>query len=201
MNALLLIDIQNDFLPGGALAVREGEQVIPVANRLMPQYELVVATRDRHPANHVSFASHHENRNVGDVIEWDGVEQMLWPDHCVEDTRGAAFPEDLHTDGIDHVIDKGTAIDRDSYSGFFDNGHRQQTGLGDYLKQRGVDEVHIMGLATDVCVKCTALDARRLGFSTKLVREGCRGVNAKPGDVDRALQEMESAGVEILEER
>jgi nicotinamidase/pyrazinamidase len=192
------VDIQNDFLPGGALAVPEGDQVVPVANRLMGAFELVVATRDWHPANHKSFASQHEDGRVGDVIEWAGLEQILWPDHCVQGTPGAEFPEELNADRITKVFDKGTDVDIDSYSGFFDNGHRRSTGLGDYLKASGVDEVHIMGLATDYCVKFTALDARKLGLATNLVLEGCRGVELNPGDLARALNEMKSTGVEII---
>jgi nicotinamidase/pyrazinamidase len=197
MKALLLIDIQNDFLPGGALAVTNGDQVVPVANRLMPDYELVVATQDWHPSNHGSFASQHPGRRVGDVIQLDGLKQILWPDHCVQGTHGAEFAPGLHTAGIHHIVQKGTDGRIDSYSGFFDNARRKATGLGQYLRSRGVDEVHIVGLATDYCVKFTALDAVSLGFKTTALTEGVRGVELNPGDCRRAIEEMRAAGVVV----
>jgi nicotinamidase/pyrazinamidase len=149
MRALILVDIQNDFLPGGALAAPGGNEVVPIANRLMPAYELVIATQDWHPADHQSFASQHAGHSVGEVISLDGLKQTLWPDHCVQDTPGSQFAAELNTQGIRHVIRKGTDRRIDSYSGFFDNDHRKATGLGDYLKQRGVTAVDVMGLATD----------------------------------------------------
>ncbi|MEM7316350.1 MAG: bifunctional nicotinamidase/pyrazinamidase [Planctomycetota bacterium] len=198
MNVLILVDIQNDFVPGGALAVEGGDQVVAVANELMPKFDLVIATQDWHPADHLSFASQHEGRNVGDVIDLDGLDQILWPDHCVQGTFGAEFVETLNRDGIDHVFTKGTQRQIDSYSGFFDNGRRHATGLGDFLKDESVQLVSIMGLATDYCVKFTALDAASLGFETRLIVAGCRGVELKPGDIEAAIEEMSQAGV-ILE--
>jgi len=198
MKALILVDIQNDFVPGGALAVPEGDQVVPVANRLMPKFDLVVATQDWHPADHGSFASRHPGKRIGDVIDLNGLEQILWPDHCVQNTAGAELVAGLDARGIDEVIRKGTDPGIDSYSGFFDNGHRKATGLGDYLNGRGVDEVFVCGLATDYCVKFTALDAVELGLATRLVAEGCRGVDLNPGDVAKAIEEMEAAGVRIV---
>jgi len=198
MKALLLIDIQNDFLPGGALAVHDGDQVVPVANRLLSQFPLVVATQDWHPADHRSFASQHPGRNVGDVIDLDGVQQVLWPDHCVQGSAGAKFAPGLNLDGIDHVIQKGTDVEIDSYSGFFDNDHRKSTGLEQLLRDQGVEEVHVVGLATDYCVKFTALDAMALGFKTSVVLEGIRGVELAPGDCAKAIDEMLSAGVEVI---
>src|SRR5262245_60592621 len=159
MNALLLVDIQNDFLPGGALAVRRGDEIIATANRIMPSYDLVVASQDWHPANHRSFASQQPGKRVGDVIQLEGLSQVLWPDHCVQGTYGASFPQTLNRFQIDHVIHKGTDSNVDSYSAFFDNARRKKTGLADYLRSFGVDEVHVMGLATDYCVRATALDA------------------------------------------
>ena len=185
MNALILVDIQNDFVPGGALAVPEGDRVVPVANRLIPRFDLVVATKDWHPADHMSFASRHPGRQAGDVIELAGLPQVLWPDHCIERTPGAEFVAGLAVPGIHRVFEKGTNRAIDSYSGFFDNGHRQATGLGDFLLGRGVTTVFILGLATDYCVKFTALDAVDLGFSTHLVLDGCRGVDLNPGDAAR----------------
>lgn len=198
MNALILVDIQNDFVPGGALAVPEGDRVAVLANRLMPYFDLVVATQDWHPGDHKSFASQHPGRKIGEQIELDGLPQILWPDHCVEGTAGADFATDLNSNAIDHVVRKGTDRAIDSYSGFFDNGHRRSTGLGDYLTSQGVGSVYIMGLATDYCVKFTALDAVELGFKTNLIEDGCRGVNLKPDDVERAVEEMQDAGIFVL---
>ncbi|PQO41193.1 bifunctional nicotinamidase/pyrazinamidase [Blastopirellula marina] len=198
MIALLLIDLQNDFLPGGALAVGEGDQVIPVANRLLPAYPLVVATQDWHPAGHRSFASQHAGKSIGDVIELDGLPQVLWPDHCIQGTWGAQFAPGLDMGGVDHIVQKGTDPQIDSYSGFFDNARRKRTGLEDYLQREGVDEVHIVGLATDYCVKFTALDAVGLGFKTKVILEGVRGVELHEGDCEAAIADMAKAGIEIL---
>ncbi len=199
MEALILVDVQNDFLPGGALAVPEGDQVIPVINDLMSRFELVVATRDWHPADHLSFASQHPGRKVGEIIDLDGLEQILWPDHCVQGTEGAAFAEGLNADDIHHVLYKGTDRRIDSYSGFFDNGHRKATGLADLLDDRGVKQVTIAGLATDYCVKFTVLDACRLGYETRVVRDGIRAVNLNPGDGDKAIDEMREAGAQVVE--
>ncbi len=199
MNALILVDIQNDFVPGGALAVLEGDRVAAVANRLMPHFDLVVATQDWHPGEHLSFASQHPGKQVGEVVDIEGLRQILWPDHCVAHTHGADFVEVLDVDAIDHVVRKGSDRAIDSYSGFFDNGRCRSTGLGDFLKGQGVDRVFIMGLATDYCVKFTALDAVELGFETHLIEDGCRGVDLNPGDVERAIAEMRDAGVRVLD--
>ena len=199
MRALILVDIQNDFLPGGALAVSQGDSVVPVANRLMGYFPLVVATQDWHPGNHKSFARHHKGRQVGDIVELNGLSQILWPVHCVQGSKGAHFAPNLDVTGIHEVFPKGTNNEIDSYSGFFDNGHYQDTGLGDYLRKRKVTKIYIAGLATDYCVKLTALDARALGFETYLVRDGCRAVNLAEGDEDRAVEVMREAGVIITE--
>lgn len=198
MRALVLVDIQNDFLPGGALAVGDGDQVVPVANALSPRFDLVVATQDWHPADHRSFASNHEGRDVGEVIDLNGLPQVLWPDHCVQDTWGAEFAPELDTSRIARVFRKGVDPEIDSYSGFFDNGHRRSTGLGDWLREQGVDEVWVLGLATDYCVKFTALDARHLGFRTVVVEDGCRGVNLAPDDSEKALAALREDGVEVV---
>ncbi len=197
MDALILVDLQNDFLPGGALAVPRGDEVIPVANRLVGHFGFVVATRDWHPPDHSSFASQHPGHAVGDVIEVGGVAQVLWPDHCVQGTKGAEFAAALNDAAISEIVTKGTSRDIDSYSGFFDNNQRQATGLLDILQRSGITRVHVMGLATDYCVKFTALDALKLGFETNLVLEGCRGVNLTPGDSDRAVDEMRAAGASV----
>ena len=198
MKTLILVDIQNDFCPGGELAVFEGNAVVTIANQLMPKFELVVATQDWHPVNHKSFASQNEDLTIGDVFELNGLPQIVWPDHCVQNTHGSEFVSDLNRDTITKVFPKGTDPEVDSYSGFFDNDHRGATGLAAYLKDKNVTEVFVMGLATDYCVKFTALDAVQLGFKTKLVLDGCRGVELNAGDVEKAIEEMKHAGVEIV---
>lgn len=197
--ALILVDIQNDFIPGGALPVQEGDRVVPVANRLQDQFDLIVATQDWHPANHGSFASQHPGKKPGEMIDLHGLQQVLWPDHCVPGTEGAEFHPDLKMDRVMRVFRKGTDPKIDSYSGFYDNGHRRGTGMGEYLKAQGVSDVYVAGLATDYCVRFTALDARRLGFNTFLVEDGSRGVNLKPGDVASAIAEMREAGVVVVQ--
>ncbi len=198
MNALILVDLQNDFLPGGALAVPRGDDVLPLANRLQSRFPLVIATQDWHPANHASFAANHPGRQPGDVIDLHGLPQVLWPVHCVQNTSGADFAPLLERQRIQRVFQKGTDPEIDSYSGFFDNGHRKSTGLGDYLREVGVQHVTLLGLATDYCVKATALDARTLGFATTLVVDACRGVELTPGDCERAIEEMRRADVRII---
>jgi len=198
MQVLLLVDIQNDFVPGGALAVPDGDQVISVANALIPRFELVVATKDWHPADHGSFASQHPNHKVGDMIDLHGLQQILWPDHCVQNTAGAEFVETLDADDIDRVFFKGTDADIDSYSGIFDNGRRKATGLGEYLRESGIRDVYVMGLATDYCVKFTVLDALELGFRVHVIEDGCRGVDLNPGDSAKAIEEMRMAGARIV---
>lgn len=195
--ALLIIDIQNDFLPNGALAVPDGDQTIDVANRLMPQYDLVVATQDWHPANHGSFASQH-GRAVGDKIDLNGIPQILWPDHCIQGSRGAEFAAELNVEGIDEIVQKGTDPAIDSYSGFFDNGHKKDTGLHALLQSNEVTDVDIVGLATDYCVRFSAIDAIDLGYTTRLIAAGVRGVDLIPGDVEQALSELKSKGAELV---
>lgn len=199
MNALVITDVQNDFCPGGALAVPEGDRVIPVINRLQPHFDLVVATQDWHPPDHGSFAANHEGRRPGEVIELAGLEQILWPVHCVRHTAGAAFHKDLDQARIAAVFQKGTDSGIDSYSGFFDNAHRKATGLGEWLKERRVTDLYLCGLATDYCVKFTSLDAVALGFATHVIEDACRGVNLRPDDVVRAVNAMRSQGVRVIQ--
>jgi nicotinamidase/pyrazinamidase len=195
--ALVLVDLQNDFLPGGALGVPGGAAVLPLVNRLQEEFDLVIATQDWHPRDHVSFAVNHPGKNVGDVIEVDGRPQELWPVHCVQYSPGAALATGLDTRRIARRVYKGTDPRIDSYSGFFDNARQSSTGLNDYLRERQVTQVYLAGLATDYCVKFTALDARQLGFDVVVVRDACRGIDAVPGDVERAFAEMSAAGAEI----
>lgn len=198
-SALILVDIQNDFLPGGALPVPHGDEVIPVANRLAQNFDLVVATQDWHPPNHVSFAVNHTGRKPGDVIYIHGLKQVLWPVHCVQNTPGAQFPPTLDTSRVAQVFrSKGADPVVDSYSGFFDNARKHATGLEAFLRKTGVELVYLLGLATDYCVQATALDALSLGFRTFVVEDGCRAVDLKPGDGRRAIERMLSAGIRMV---
>ena len=198
MKALILVDLQNDFLPMGALPVPDGDQVIPLANQIQQRFDLVVATQDWHPSNHASFAASHPGKAPGDVIDLNGLQQTLWPVHCVQNTVGSAFAPGLDISRVRKIFRKGTAPGIDSYSGFFDNGHRKSTGLDLYLKQAGVTETYVLGLATDYCVKFTALDAQELGFATYVLADACRGVDLQTGDVAAALHDMATAGVQII---
>lgn len=195
--ALILVDVQNDFSPSGALPVPEGDQIVAVINQLIPHFEHVIATQDWHPAGHASFASV-QNKQPGDVIDLQGITQVMWPDHCVQYSHGAEFIDGLNVDAITHTVMKGTNPDIDSYSGFFDNQRLQSTGLENYLSEQGIDEVYIVGLATDYCVKFTALDAASLGLRTCVVKDACRGVNMEPQDSEMAFQEMQKAGCELI---
>jgi len=197
MRALILVDLQNDFLPGGALAVARGDETIAVANRLAPKFGHVVATQDWHPADHQSFAAQHEGRRPGELIELHGLPQVLWPVHCVQGSAGADFAPGLELDRVHAIFQKGQDPTVDSYSGFFDNGRRHDTGLAAHLRERGVSEVWVMGLATDYCVKWTALDAREQGFDVVFVEDGSRGVELAPGDCERAIAELKAAGVRV----
>ena len=196
--ALILVDLQNDFMPGGALGVHEGDAVLAVANRVQDAFAMVVASKDWHPGDHCSFAANHPGRRVGEVVEVQGLPQILWPAHCVKGTHGAEFAPGLKTGRIEHVFLKGTEREIDSYSALFDNGHRKSTGLGEYLRERGVASVYLLGLATDYCVHFTALDAVEAGFEVFVIEDGCRGVNLKPNDSAAALDEIRRAGGHII---
>jgi len=179
MNALLLIDVQYDFLPGGALAVTDGDQIIPVLNHIQKHFDLVAATQDWHPKDHGSFASNHEGKNPFDTIILGGLDQILWPDHCVQGEKGSEFSSQLNMQAVEAIFRKGTDRGIDSYSGFFDNGKKKSTGLGDYLRGRGVKRVFVGGLAADFCVGFTVLDALRLGFDTTLIEDATRPIDQK----------------------
>jgi len=195
--ALILVDLQVDFMPTGMLPVAGADQVIPLANSLMKDYKTVVATQDWHPGDHGSFAANHPWRKPGQVIDLHGLPQVLWPIHCVRETWGAEFVAGLDTDRITKVFRKGTDPTIDSYSGFYDNGHRKSTGMAEWLKAEGITAVDVLGVATDYCVKFTVLDAISEGFETRLLREATRGVNLADGDVEKAVEEMRAAGAEI----
>lgn len=196
--ALIIVDVQNDFCPGGALAVEEGDQIVPVVNKIAPLSDVVVATRDWHPADHVSFASAHEGHDVGDMIEVDGLEQMLWPDHCVRGTPGAAFHPDLDLGPVNLILHKGTRSELDSYSGFLETDKKTATGLEAYLKGLDVSDVTVCGLATDYCVLFTALDAAHADFKTSLVTDATRGIDQPEGNLDRAIEKMKETGIKLV---
>ncbi len=196
---LLIIDVQNDFCPGGSLAVEEGDAVVAVINAIMPLFHRVVATQDWHPPDHVSFASNHPGRKPLDLVDAGGIEQVLWPDHCVQATRGAELHPRLETGRIGLVLRKGLRRDLDSYSAFFENDHRTDTGLRFYLKGMRAREIYVCGLATDYCVRASAMDARKLGFRVMLVKDACRGVDHPKGSVQEALAAMQKAGVVMTE--
>ena len=198
--ALILVDLQNDFMPGGALAVNEGDQLPAIANSIMQRYELVVATQDWHPQNHGSFAVNNPDAELFSMGTLNGLDQVMWPEHCVQGTTGAAFHNELRVNGIDKIFPKGTNPAVDSYSGFFDNNKQGDTGLDAYLRQEGITRLDIMGLATDYCVKFTALDALDLGYTTRLIVPACRAVGMNPTDEKDALDEMYNAGITLLAE-
>ena len=196
-SALVLVDLQYDFMPGGALAVARGDETVAVARALMARFDTVVATQDWHPRDHGSFAANHPGTHPGEVIDLHGLSQVLWPVHCVQGTRGAELHDELDRARITAVFRKGSDARVDSYSGFFDNGKRGDTGLAEWLRARAIDRLVVMGLATDYCVKFPALDARALGFAVTLTAGGCRAVDLAPGDGERAIAEMRAAGCAI----
>lgn len=201
MNALLLIDLQNDFLPGGAIPVAHGDAVLPLANQLQGAFKLVVTTQDWHPANHKSFAANHPGRKPGDTVQLKKTPQTLWPTHCVQNTRGAELSPTLMLNRVNKIFRKGTDAEIDGYSAFFDYGHNHATGLHEYLQDKRVTEVYVMGLGTELCVKATALDAVALGFKTFLVEDACRGFNLGPDDAKAAIEELRLARVTVIQSR
>ena len=196
-SALILVDLQNDFCAGGALAVPGGDDVVTVANDLRPYFKWVILTQDYHPNDHSNFAANHAEATVGDVIMIDHIEQTLWPVHCVQGTWGANFHETLQVEGIQHIVYKGTDKTVDSYSAFFDNAHRRSTGLHDYLQKNGIKHLFLMGLATDYCVKYSVLDALHLGYRVSVIEDGCRGIDLRTGDIQKAIEDMKLAGAQF----
>lgn len=197
--ALLIVDVQNDFVPGGALAVREGDQIVPLINSFQEKFSHVIATQDFHPLVHGSFAANHPGKNPGEFVDLGGLKQILWPVHCVQGSEGADFHPELNQATWEAIFQKGKNPEVDSYSGFYDNARRGDTGLGDYLKSKGIKQVYVCGLALDYCVKFTALDANELGFETFLISDASRAVNLDPQDGDKAIQEMRTKGISILQ--
>lgn len=198
MNALLLIDIQNDFCSNGSLAVIGGEEVVVVANRLMKLFSVVIASQDWHPKNHLSFASQHRGKQVYDTVMLNGVEQTLWPDHCIQGSFGAALRNDLDIQKITKIFQKGTERNVDSYSSFYDRNQKCNTGLSQWLKQRKITDLFILGLATEYCVKYSVLDGLKENFTVFVIRDGCRAVRLKNKDFETAFDEMQKKGALII---
>ena len=197
MKALIVIDVQNDFCPGGALAVAEGDQIVPGINALMDDFDAVVLTQDWHPAGHSSFASSHPGQDPMTVIDMPYGPQVMWPDHCVQGSRGADFHADLRTDPANLIIRKGYNPAIDSYSAFFENDHTTPTGLHGYLETRGITDLTMVGLATDFCVNYSAVDAAKLGYTVSVRTDLCRGIDFD-GSLKTALSGMRAEGVTVL---
>ena len=198
-DVLLVVDVQNDFCPSGQLPVPHGDDVVPIINRLARRFRHVVLTQDWHPAGHHSFASSHPGRHPFETVTLAYGQQILWPDHCVQGTQGAAFHPKLVTDKAQLVIRKGFRPAIDSYSAFYENDKATPTGLAGYLRERGLKRIFMVGLATDYCVYYSALDARRLGFDTVVVESGCRGIDLA-GSLAAAHAGMAAAGVQVVKD-
>jgi nicotinamidase/pyrazinamidase len=199
MDALILVDLQNDFAEGGALPVPGAKSMISLINRIQHKFDLIVATQDWHPADHGSFAANHPGKSPGEMIELGGLPQVLWPVHCVQGTHGADFIPGLDRANWAAIFQKGTDQDIDSYSGFFDNGKRRATGLGEFLRAHDVNQVYVLGLATDYCVQATARDAVDLKFRTTFIEDASRGDDLNTGDVQKAIDRMRRTGVAIAQ--
>lgn len=197
-SALIIVDIQNDFLKGGALEVKDGNSTIEIINSIQNKFNLIVATQDWHPAKHKSFASQHKGKNIGEFIDLNGIDQILWPDHCIENTFGSEFSKDLNFDRINKIVQKGNNPEIDSYSGFLENDKKTKTELDDYLKYNKVETVFICGLASDYCVKFTAIDAVDFSYETYLIEDATKAVNISPDDHEKAIELMKNKGVKII---
>jgi len=195
-NALIVVDIQNDFMPAGALGVQDADAIIPLINRLLQlPFDVKVTTKDWHPEHHVSFASTWKKKPKEHLLVHN-IDQTLWPDHCIQNSFGAEFYKDLDTSRFDKVIHKGVEIDIDSYSTFFDNEKKRHTGLDAYLKKEGITDLYFVGLTTEYCVLCSVLDAQDLGYTTHVALDACRGVELEKGDVQKAIETMKASGCE-----
>ena len=198
-DVLIIVDVQSDFCPGGALAVPDGDEIVPAVNRLAAQFEHVILTQDWHPRGHASFASSHPGKQPFEIIEVAYGQQILWPDHCVQGTQGAAFHPALDVPHAELIVRKGFRRAIDSYSAFLENDHRTPTGLAGYLRERGLERLTLCGLATDFCVFYSALDGRKAGFEVRVVTSACRGIDLD-GSLGRALASMRETGVTLLAE-
>lgn len=196
MKALILVDVQNDFMPGGSLEIAGGDTIVPVINQLLAKFELVVATQDWHPANHKSFAGNHKDKNPFDTIELLGMQQVLWPDHCVQGTKGAEFHPQLETNKITAIFRKGINPEIDSYSGFYDNGHQQSIGLAGYLREKGATDLYFCGLAADICVYFTIEDALIEGFNAVLIEDATCPLDEN--EFVKISQELQEKGVGFI---
>lgn len=196
MKTLVIVDPQNDFMPGGSLAVPEGDQIVPVINELQDKFELVVATQDWHPKAHASFASAHLGKKEFEIIDLDGFEQVMWPDHCVQNTPGADFHKDLKTAKFEAIFRKGTDKKIDSYSGFYDNGHKKSTGLTGYLKKKKSTHLYFCGLAAEICVYFSAKDALKEGFKVSIIEDATRALDNE--EFEKQKVELKELGCEIL---
>lgn len=196
MKTLIIVDAQIDFMPGGALEVKGGDQIIPVINNILSKFDLVVATQDWHPEDHKSFAINHQGKSEFEVIDLNGLEQKLWPPHCIQGSPGAEFHAELNAKPVEAIFRKGMDVEIDSYSGFYDNGHRKSTGLAGYLKDKGTEDLYFCGLAADICVYYTLLDALRLGFSATLIEDGA--VPLLPEDFENIKKDILEKGGKII---
>jgi len=196
MKVLVIIDVQNDFLINGSLEVPDGNDVIEPINEIIKNYALVVATKDWHPLDHVSFASNHQGKKIGDVVKVNNLDQILWPVHCVQESKGSDFPTTLNIKAINKIIYKGTNSQIDSYSGFHDNGKIRSTGLSDYLKAKNITSIDYVGLVTEYCVKFTVFDSIKEGFRSRVILKGIKGINLE--ESNKALKEMRSKGIDLL---
>lgn len=196
MKTLIIIDAQNDFMPGGSLEVPDGDEIVPVINSIQGKFDLVIASQDWHPQNHVSFASNHEERVVFDEIEIHGKSQTLWPDHCIQGSKGAEFHKDLNIEKWNKIFQKGTNPLIDSYSAFYDNGHLKSTGLADYLNEKGASELYMCGLAADICVYYSLMDAVKEGFTCYFIEDASKPLDKE--NFGRLKDEMKAKGITIL---
>lgn len=196
MKVLIIIDAQNDFMPGGSLAVPQGDEIIPVINQILPQFELVIATQDWHPENHISLAKNHLGKNEFESIQVEGIKQTLWPAHCIQNTSGADFHKNLQTEKIEAIFRKGTHPMIDSYSGFYDNAHLKSTGLAGYLQEKQATELYFCGLAADICVSFTVKDALKEGFDSYLIEDATKALNEE--DFAQAKRDIQALGGKIV---
>lgn len=195
--ALVLIDIQNDFCPGGALAVNQGDEVVEIANKIQEQFKIKIITQDWHPDTHKSFASNHEGKDPLSMVEMFYGQQVLWPDHCIQGTEGSKFHAKLITDNADLIIRKGFRPEIDSYSAFFENDQKTPTGLDGYLKSRGINKIYLCGLALDFCVYFSAIDGVKLGYNVTVIKDACRAIDLN-NSLENSLNDMKSKGVKLL---